>query len=169
MDNESMLCIDESMHLEEEWYKEARKQTKETLPEFIRHVMNDYHHDYGTVCKAIAACAVAASYAANEEPQGGIIGFQASAVMWEYILAWMSKRDSVGMKLIDYSDMLFPQYEHKFQKTISRSMWNRIQERAKELLNDETRTAHPDVIKHWRSLSVGMVPFGYTVKEDGDD
>ena len=30
----------------DQWFQDAAKQTFDTLPEFIRHVMNDYVHDY---------------------------------------------------------------------------------------------------------------------------
>lgn len=65
----------------EQWYKDASKQTIDTLPEFMNHVLKDYKHDYGTICKAIGACVIAAAWAANASPQGGITGFQAGEVM----------------------------------------------------------------------------------------
>ena len=33
-----------------ELYKEATKQTPETLGDFVKHAMCDYPHDYGSVC-----------------------------------------------------------------------------------------------------------------------
>ena len=80
--------ITEEMHLEKEWFELARKQTLETLPGFINYVMNDYMHDYGTICHAVAACALASAWAANDSPNGGITGFQANFVMWDFVKQW---------------------------------------------------------------------------------
>ena len=42
-----------------ELYSEATRQTLDTLPEFIKHVINDYELDYNTVVDAVAICAIA--------------------------------------------------------------------------------------------------------------
>ena len=164
----SKIAITEEMPIEKEWREQARQQTLETLPEFIRHLMNDYQHDYGTVCYAIGACAAAAAWAANLEPGGGITGFQAGFVMWEFIRPWMFSNNECGMRLIDYDDMLYPQYEDKFVgRTISSDTWAALQKKANENLDKKGKLgAHPLVIAHWKSIADGKVPFGYTVKDD---
>ena len=108
------IAITEEMHLEKEWFANAKKQTLETLPAFMNHVLNDYCHDYGTICHAISACAIAAAWAADGSEQGGITGFQAGFVMWDVIRQWRYSSNKSGLKIIDYDDMLFPQYEYKF-------------------------------------------------------
>lgn len=76
-----------------------------------------------------------------------------------------------GLKLIDYDNMLYPQYEYKFDKVISDETWKDIQEQARknleglEELDKEHRLVHPDVIAHWQSIVEGQVPFGYRVEE----
>lgn len=50
-----MKQITEKDNEQEIWFKEAEKQTLETLPEFIRHLLEDYGHDYGTICHALAS------------------------------------------------------------------------------------------------------------------
>lgn len=159
--------INEDMHLEKEWYSEAAKQTLKTLPDFINHVMNDYFHDYGTVCKAIAACAIAAAWAANEEEgaRGGITGFQAGAVMWEFIRQWQFTGNKTGLKITNYDNMLYPQYAENFEKKISRGVWNRMKAEAKRLLEEDSKFASENVVAHWKSIADGHVPFGYTVKD----
>ena len=52
--------ITEEMKIHDGWYKEAKKQTVETLPEFVRHLTEDYSHDYGTICYAVEAGAIGA-------------------------------------------------------------------------------------------------------------
>ena len=163
------IVITEEMHLEKEWFEQAKKQTFETLPDFMNHVMNDYIHDYGTVCHAVSACALAAAWAANDSKgaRGGITGFQAAFVMWDFIKQWDYSSNKCGLKIVDYDDMLYPQYDHKFDKTISSNTWEALQERAKELLSEnENSIVHPDVREHWKSIVNGLVPFGYTVKNE---
>lgn len=162
-----MEKITEEMHLEKEWFADAHKQTLETLPEFMRHVMNDYEHDYGTVCHAVAACAIAAAWAANnaDGARGGITGFQAGFVMWDFIRQWSYPSVKTTMRILNYDDMLYPQYEYKYQKTIDSDTWKLLQKAAKKNL-EEKDYAHKDVVDHWKSIVDGNVPFGYTVKED---
>ena len=127
--------------------------------------MNDYTHDYNSVCHAIAASAIAATCAADSTPQGGITGFQASAIMWDYIKHWMYRNNTCGLKLIDYDKMLYPQYDYRFEKTISEGVWHSLQEEAKKKLEEETY-ANIVVRAHWKSIVDGKVPFGYKVEEN---
>jgi hypothetical protein len=153
----------------EGWYNEARKVTLASLPDFIRSVMNDYNHDYGTICKAIGACCVAAGYAANREPQAGITGFQSGAVMWEFIQHWGGYDNSVGMKLLDYSDMIYPQMQSKYEKTLRQRTVDLLKIKAQKQLDKwggEEATVAPSVLAHVRFIAQGGIPFGYTVSED---
>ena len=156
------IAITEEMHLEKEWFEKARKQTLETLPAFMNHVMNDYCHDYGTIVHAVSACAIAAAWAANESESGGITGFRACFVMWDFILQWKFRSNKCGLRIIDYDDMLYPQYDYKFEKIISSDTWESLQARAKELLSEHGLAAKK-VREHWESIAEGNVPFGYTV------
>ena len=162
-------AITEEMNPEKEWFEEAKEQTVESLPAFINHIMNDYCHDYGTVVHAISACALAAAWAANasEGACGGITGFQAGFVMWDFIRQWQYPRNKTALKVVNYDDMLYPQYEQKFEKTITKRIWESIQEEAKRRLLEETGyEPHPTVKAHWESIVAGWVPFSYTVLED---
>lgn len=167
-----MEKINEKQHLEKIWFKEAQEQTIETLPAFINHIMNDYVHDYGTICHAIAACALAAAWGTNHHEQGGITGFQASFVMWDFIKEWEYSGNKTGLKIVDYDNMLYPQYKDKFDKVISKETFKGIQKEAINRLGEyyntleNERYVHPDVVKHWRSIVAGNVPFGYKIKED---
>ena len=156
--------IDESMHLEKEWFEQAGKvKTIEEFETFVNHILNDYEHDYGTACHAVAACALAGAWLGCEKE--GLTGFQAGFVMWDFIKNWVMVGNTCGMKLVDYDDMLYPQYEYKFEKTISQDTWHRLQEEAKRQLK-ESEGAHPAVRAHWKNITMGIVPFGYQVKED---
>lgn len=48
----------------EKWYKEAREQTFETLPEFMERILNE-PQDYSSIVEAIAACAVGAAWGSS--------------------------------------------------------------------------------------------------------
>jgi hypothetical protein len=145
------------------WYEEASKQTLESLPEFLSHLANNYVHDYGTICHAVAASALAAAYAMNASPAGGITGFQAGCIMWEFIQKWMNYKSP--LKLIDYGNMLYPQYKNKFDKTISKETWEYLQKEASKLLAESNEITSPNVINHWKAITEGVIPFGYRLED----
>ena len=147
-----------------EWYKDAKKvNTPDELAAFVTRLTTDYSHDYGTICHACAACAIAAAWTVDHSPTGGITGFQAGCIMWEFIRNWMSL-DSPH-RLVDFGNMLYPQYEDKFQKTIGSDVWKWLQEQAKEKLGDDG-AVHGAVASHWKTIANGIVPFGYTVTDE---
>ena len=52
--------ISEEMHLEKEWFAKAKKiESKEQLIAFAEELFENYDHDYGTVCHAVSALALA--------------------------------------------------------------------------------------------------------------
>lgn len=159
------LKIKEEDKMQDFWYKDAEKMTLDNLPEFLRHLTEDYEHDYGTICHAMTAGSIATMWAINSSPQGGITGFQAGAIMWQFIKHWNRSSNRSGMRLVDYDDMLYPQYEDKFEKTISHHTWETLQKEALELYNTKD-SASPNVRAHWKSIVEGHVPFGYTIKTD---
>jgi hypothetical protein len=147
----------------DELWTEAGKQTPESLPAFMAKLHSDYQHDYGTVCHAMAMAALGAAWAFDKGPQGGITGFQSVAVMWKFIRHWTGNKGA--MKLVQYDDMLYPQYGHKFDKVLDPRTWQDLQKSAREKL--ENSHAAPQVEAHWQSIADGVVPFGYRIK--GDD
>ena len=152
--------ITEEMGVHKQWFEDAKKQTLETLPAFLAHLMNDYEHDYGTVCHAITAGAVATAWAMNRQPQGGITGAQAGFIMWGFLQQWMDKKGP--MRLVSYEDMLYPQCGRDFTNTISPQIWEFLQAQAREKLATQER-AHPNVRAHWESIVAGTVPFEYSL------
>ena len=155
--------IKEGDNAQEQWYKDAREQTLETLPEFLRHLTEDYEHDYGTICHALAAGAVATTWALNASKQGGITGFQAGAIMWEYMKHWNNVNPPA--RLVQYENMLYPQYRGKFEKIISKDTWDWLQEKAASELQKDAKY-HPEVRAHLESIVRGTIPFGYAIEED---
>lgn len=153
-------AIAEEMGIHKEWY-DARP-TREELPEFIRHLTEDYYHDYGTCIHAVAAAALAAAHVA-EDPLG-LSGFQAGAVMWEFITHWMTHLKDKPLRLLEYSNMLYPQYYESFT-TISADTWEWLQTEARKNLEQDASTDHPQVRGHWQRIVAGEVPFGFAVEE----
>jgi hypothetical protein len=154
----------------DQWRKEAKEQTLETLPAWLKHLSEDYDHDYGTICHAIALGAYAAAGVVDRGPHGGITGFQASAIMWEFMRYWNNIEGPC--RLMQYSNMLYPQYEDKYNKTIDKSTWEWLQKEARAKLYRvaEDRLGgqlEPTtlVLEHWQTIIDGKVPFGYTIEK----
>ena len=159
------LQIKEEDKLHEQWFLEAREQTLETLPDFLKHLTEDYGHDYGTICHAVTAAAIGAANAVNHSPEGGITGFQAGCIMWGFIKQWLHNDNKCGLKLINFDDFLYPQYENHFEKTISKERWESIQREAQNHIENREQAAE-HVIKHWKNIVDGKIPFGFTIKNE---
>ena len=151
--------------IKEYWFKTARSiKSVSDLKDFYSSLFNDYVHDYGTMVHAIGAFAVAAASLGADTM--GITGFQAGFVMWDFIQNWTYTHNKTGLKIVDYDNMLYPQYDYKFDKTISPETWSALQKEAAEKLAAAGDYAHPDVVEHWRSIANGEVPFGYKVRRE---
>lgn len=160
------IKINEGMKLHNDWYKKAKQiKTDEELRDFKNKLLNNYIHDYGTICHAITALGIGMMTLVDNSKQGGITGFQAGAIMWEFIKHWNYTNNKCGIKLIDYDKMLFPQYEGDFNKIITESIFKLLQDEANKNLNDKS-FASPNVINHWEKISKGVAPFGYKIKKD---
>jgi hypothetical protein len=157
-----MKEITEGMGEHLKWQKEIDDMTLEELPAFIKKLTTKYHHDYGTICHAIACGAIATAKAIDRSPSGGITGFQAGAVMWEMIKLW-GVFGSGPKRMMEYDQMLYPQYEHHF-RTITPETWSWLKDEAKKNLAKET--ASPKVLAHWKTITQGIVPFGFRVEAD---
>lgn len=83
--------------------------------------------------------------------------------MWGFIRHWQQKQGV--LRLVEYDNMLYPQYADSFAKTISQETWDDLQQKAQDNI-EKHDTAHPDVRAHWESIINGVVPFGYSVKDD---
>ncbi len=158
LDEESEKFID----VLKNWRSESKCiASTEELFKYVEHLMNDYEHDYGTVVRATACIAVAsANMCCNVF---GLTGFQASCVMWDFLKGFMFESNKCGLKIIDFDDMLYPQHEFRFEKTISKETMNCLQKEAINRIESE-QPAHPEVVNHWKKIAKGIPPFGYEVK-----
>ena len=156
--------VTEESKVHEEWYKEANEQTLETLKSFVDHLSSDYEHDYGTIVHAMTAAAIAAAKVVDRGPQGGITGFQAGAIMWEFIKRWTRKDGP--MRLVQFKGMLFPQHEAQFSTRMSKASWEWLQKEAARLIETSGKSANQSAVAHWQTIVDGKVPFGWTVEEE---
>lgn len=154
----------DEMEMRDELRDRRKKiETFDELVSFLEYVKDECNYDYGVAPRSIAQASVAVAwYLASEF---GITGFQAGFVMWDFIRDWNNKDNECGMKLVDYNDMLYPQHDYKFEKTINSSTWEALQKTAKKSLEERADHVHPQVKAHWESIVAGKVPFGYIVKD----
>ena len=144
--------------------EKERKNIKslDDLMNYIQNIRDNYDIGYDTAPRAIAQAALATSYYLAD--MFGITGFQAGFVMWDFIKDWSFRGNKCGLKIVNYDDMLYPQYNHKFQKTISKDTFEALQKVAENNLK-KGGYARPNVIKHWKSIIDGNVPFGYIIED----
>lgn len=160
-DERNIVCEGDEIIVE--WYKRAAEiKTTGELTDFIDGVCGVGDMDYGAAVHAAAAVTVAASWLMSHKI--GFSGFQASLIGLEYLMHW-TYPDSIGIRVTDFSKMLYPQHGDHFDKTIKQSTWEALQNEAKRLL-EEKGYAHPKVIAHWQSIVDGNVPFGFTVEDE---
>ncbi|MFW6145537.1 MAG: hypothetical protein ACOC4Y_01930 [bacterium] len=158
--------VKEEMGLQDGWYEEAKEMTPEKLPAFIDKLTLHYNHDYGTICYAIAAAAVAAAWAVNNSGQGGITGFQAGCIKWEFIKNWQTEYKDKPLRLLDYSKLLYPQHDDKFN-TISLGAWEWLQEEAQNKLDESEPYVVEAVRQRWKDIAIhGEVPAGMKLEEE---
>lgn len=158
-------AITEEDNVHQQWYVDAEKQTMKTLPEFLNNLLSNYHHDYETIYHAISAGMMATMNAMNNSEQGGITGFQAGCVMWEVIKKINYSDNKLGLRILDFDNLLYPQHSGDFEKVISKERWDRVRILAMEKIYQNKETdVHIDVWNHWHSITSGEVPFGFKVE-----
>ena len=144
--------------------EKERKNIKslDDLMNYIQNIRDNYDIGYDTAPRAIAQAALATSYYLAD--MFGITGFQAGFVMWDFIKDWSFRGNKCGLKIVNYDYMLYPQYNYKFQKTIKKDTFEALQKAAENNLKKHQLSSSA-VIKHWKSIVDGNVPFGYTIED----
>lgn len=145
------------------WYRESKKEkTNEEIIEFNEEILNNYPHDYESICHAIAASTL--THLHNCLYRCGATGAQANYTTWQ-IIRQMFNIES-GAKLINYDDMIYPQYDIEFEddRELPKEVFEKLQEMAKRSLDEHGRM-DATVRKHMESIVDGKVPFGYFLGE----
>jgi len=131
-------------------YEVPWPETKKELDEIISE-LGKMRHTYGTSVYAMSIVAVAAyHYMAGKV---GASGFQAECADLDIInriKGWER------FKILNMHDLLYPQYKEKFksyeEEIIENADW--LSKEAKKNLKKKNDFTHPDVIKHWKMLSI---------------
>lgn len=157
-----MKKITAQMGEHEKWYNQASRVTTFTLHEFIRHLTKDYLHDDETMCHAMVAAGLAAMKAVAGSRR--LTGEQAAFIMWTFIYKWMYPNNQAGMALLNYDNLLFPEFEKQFDKTIPKNCFEKLQEQAKDLLGEEG--INEEMREHLQSIVDGIPPFGLKIAKE---
>lgn len=150
----------------DELKKESEDVTLDNLKEFIEKLVENGRGSYDGAVKATGLAASAIAWIMCKKLD--LTGFQASAVNFEFLRDWYYRSNKTGLRIINYDDFLYPQYEYKYQKTISKDLWDAMQKAAADEIEnakEKSYTVNESVANHWRSIIEGKVPFGYVVTE----
>lgn len=119
----------------------------------------DFYNDTSSIASSLSLAATSmCSYLF------GMTLFQMGYVMWTIIDKMVLEKHDVGMRLVNFNNMLYPQYKYRFEKTIDSELWASIQKKAAELI--ENGDIVGEVRKHLQSIVDGKVPFGYKVNDN---
>lgn len=142
------------------WYAEAKRMSEQSikddsLAKFIKGLCDDYTHDYGTCCHAIAAATVATAYAMANEMQ--ITGFQWGCAMMEVLGKTLMSTNKMGFAIKDYDNILYPQSVYYLTETeISKETAKEIVDMAKgNLATEVDKLTAPCVVAWWKKLASG--------------
>ena len=144
----------EFQEIKKQWLDEVKTiDSKNKLDRFVRKVMQGYEHDYGTYVWALSVCTKAfVRYYGS-----AMTGMQASFLMWQIIRDTFGKKDKLGLKLVEYEWVLFPQYIERFKTEFDEETHTKAIELAKQYLV-EYKDASDDVKKHWEKIASGWLP-----------
>ncbi len=115
-------------------------------------------NDYG-------ACVVATAYimeAAYHLLDPGLTGFQAGCVMWEMVKKFGSYGPNARLRMLDYGNLKFPQYERHFTH-IPQETWLSVVKDAQKGCNEWTGEKSGRVFEHMQTVAEGRVPFGLKI------
>lgn len=138
------------------------------LVDFLNDVKENYGYGYGEMARAIAQAGLATmNYFALEF---GITGFQASCLIWDVIKDWSFSDNKCGLRIINYDDMLYPQYKYYFEKIIPESTFKRIQNEALQNIAvmgiNRDKAKNDNLYSHWFSIADGNPPFEYKIRNN---
>lgn len=126
-----------------EWLDTAKTMTPDKFPDFFNHLLEDYILDYGNVCHAMAAVAIAAmkAFIHSGNIKGDITGYQSSLILWDIIRNLSYQSNVFGLKIQNMDLLLSPQYESHFN-TIPENVWLSIQKEAQERIAKNEKKYH---------------------------
>lgn len=141
------LSENDMMKMEMIWPK-----TEKELLEVIRNVIKYEGNSYGTAARSLTLVAEAAfNYIAHVF---GVTGFQASYAELSFFTRMRGIKSRI--KILNYDDLLYPQYLEKFRITPEECIkenasW--LKEQAKQKLEEAGNRADQRVVEHWKFLA----------------
>ena len=76
--------------------------------------------------------------------------------------------NKLGFTVINYDDLLYPQYEYRFtERKISAEGAEKLRREAKARIGESDGMTHPAVIAWWQKLADGQFPEWLKVEEGG--
>ncbi len=153
----------------ESMYARAHRVTSmSAAADLVLDLLNNYEHSMETIVHVVAVAAVAAATVVANGEQGKKLGMDQS-VMAHNLATWKFIEEFGGFddgpkRLLQYGQMLYPQTEKKFEKTIDKPTMAWLERKAKEILESGHELA-PKVRLHLECVSVGIPPFGHVIEE----
>ena len=162
---------DEARHaLYEEWKKQAKECTPDTVGEFIRKLVNGHHHDYDSIAVALSVAALAGAWAVEHDAaQGGLTGFQWGWASHRTVAMMNYENSKFGIRIQDMDNLLYPQYADNFAFVkVSRTFAEKLRAEAQRRLEKENgapTAVAPSVLAWWTLLANGDFPTWLRVED----
>ena len=106
-------------------------KTKEDLDNLLNEITTK-DQDCDSIIRGCWAAMLGTFNYINRSPVGGITGFQAGFIGWSAIMEFMGIKKDSPVRIVQYNNMLYPQYHEEFDKTISKTTWKYLQEEAQK-------------------------------------
>jgi hypothetical protein len=153
--------------LQEQWYEQARQQTLETMPEFIRYLLDEYSHDAQTIVHAMVAGCLATLSAMNAHPEGDLGPSQSSQLLGLFIRKW-ARLDGPA-KIMSWAALLDPEYEDQCMR-VPEEVSLYLRSLARQVLDSKTYKNESHRI-HLERIEQGEMPWGFksTVSQPSTD
>lgn len=161
--------VEKWLAIRNEWERRAKTETKtitdltNLATDIWNHVISlkDGEDIYNDSSSAASSLALAGIYMCSYN--FGLTFFQMHYIMWTIIDKMMIDEHDVGLRIVNFNNMLYPQYEYLFNKTMSKDEFDALQKKAASML--KIGNLGKEVEEHLKSIVAGNVPFGWKVDE----
>jgi hypothetical protein len=147
-------------------WKSAAKECRMddgSLVKFMNELVK-FDHTYSSAPYAMACAALAAAWAIEHSPGGGMTGFQWGHGAMRALQLLNYENNKLGIRVQNYDNILYPQYEHMFTGLeIDEKHAEEIKKAAEQKLK-ESPNANENVLNWWKALADGWLPQWIHVK-----
>jgi len=131
------------------WIEKGQNTKIGNFQEFLNDMIENIPVSYGNV---VYSTAIASSTIAHIlSSHYGITGFQAGCVQWEWIRQWGIFSSEVGLRMLNYQDMCYPQHESSFT-TISKDTFERMQTFCQDRIekSNQDYETYKETLSEWK-------------------